>query len=101
MMRSSLLLLVGILTVLCTIAAIADDSSAQPPTQAEELRGPLDVARIVVFLPFKGMVCGVGTLVAFPVYVLSGLDPQVKMDTTATRMTYCSPTYLWSPQWSL
>jgi hypothetical protein len=100
-MRSMALLLAGILTVICATAAIADNAGAQPWVQAEEPQGAVDVARTVVILPFKGMMCGVGMLVAFPVYVLSGLDPQVKTDTTATRTTYCSPAYIWSPRWSM
>ena len=57
------------------------------------------VARTVVFLPFKGVVCVVGALASFPVYWLSGLDPQVKEDTGAMRAEYCSQRYLLGPEW--
>ena len=62
--------------------------------------GPLATVRTIAYLPFKGVVCVVGVLASFPVYWLSGLDPQVKHDTEAMREKYCSQEYFFSTEWA-
>lgn len=98
-MRCTHLLLVGLLSLACTTAALANDAGTEPPAQ-EGPQGAWEVTRAVVYVPFKGLMCAVGTVTAFPPYWFSGLDPHVQTDTTAMRTTYCSPTYLWSPHWA-
>ena len=61
---------------------------------------PLATVRTIAYFPFKGVVCVVGALASFPVYLLSGMDPQVKRDTDAMREKYCSREYLFSSDWS-
>jgi len=87
-----------LLAVTCATPVCADDRPGTPPTQ-ETGGGAVAVARTVVFLPFKGVVCVVGALASFSVYWLSGLDPQVKEDTGAMRAEYCSQRYLLGPEW--
>lgn len=94
-------ILVGILLAIAGITqASADAHGEAPPAQQEEKGGVLDAVRTVVYLPFKGVLCGVGSLLGFPVYVLSGLDSEVKADTTTLRTEHCSQHYLLSPEWT-
>ena len=88
-----------LLAVLFTTAAQADGPPSATPGQ-ETSSKPLAVVRTIVYLPFKGVVCVVGAVASFPVYVLSGLDPQVKSDTEALRAEYCSRDYLLGPDWT-
>lgn len=88
----------ALLVLVWTTAAVANDHP--PATSVQEVRGPLDAVRTVVYFPFKGVVCVVGALASLPVYWLSGLDPEVKNDTAAIRAKYCSQEYLFSPEWS-
>ena len=88
-----------LLAVACATTVCAGDRPDTPPAQEEVGGGRLTLVRTVVFLPFKGVVCGVGALASFPVYWLSGLDPQVKADTGAMRAEYCSRRYLFGPEW--
>jgi hypothetical protein len=87
-----------LLTLASATVAFADDRPATPPAQ-ETGGGVLAVGRTVALFPFKGVVCVVGALASFPVYWLSGLDPQVETDTEALQATYCSPDYLFGPEW--
>ncbi|MGH7963225.1 MAG: hypothetical protein ACRERD_15600 [Candidatus Binatia bacterium] len=89
----------SLLVVACVTVALADDRVETSPAP-EERGGVLDAVRTVVYLPFKGAVCGVGALTSFPAYLLSGLDSQVKADTAALRGAYCSRHYLLSPEWT-
>src|SRR5262245_27134392 len=61
--------------------------------------GFLAIVRTVALLPVKGVGCLIGAAVSCPVYWLSGFDPNVKTDTVALRERYCSPSYLFSPEW--
>lgn len=61
--------------------------------------GVLATVRTIAYLPFKGVVCVVGVVASFPVYWLSGMDPEVKNDTEALRAKYCSRAYLLSSEW--
>jgi len=71
-----------------------------PAEQAADQRGGFGAAvRTIAFLPFKGVGCAVGTLVALPVYWLSGFDANTKNDTEALRGQYCSSRYLFSSEW--
>src|SRR6266511_5980484 len=82
-------ILVGVLlAVACATTVCAGDRPDTPPAQ-ERGGGVLAVVGTGVFLPFKGVVCVVGVVTSFPVYWLSGLDPQVKADTQAVRAKYC------------
>ncbi len=86
-------------TIGATVVSAAespDVRSAQPATGD----GALATARTIAYLPFKGVVCLVGAVASFPVYWLSGMDPQVKSDTEAMRMKYCSREYLLGAEWS-
>jgi hypothetical protein len=87
----------AVLAVLCATAVLADEQTTSP---AQTQGGVGAAARTVVFLPFKGVVCVGGALASFPVYWLSGLDPQVKADTAAMRAEYCSRRYLLGPEWT-
>jgi hypothetical protein len=87
-----------LLVMLCASVPLAADPPGPMPEQ-ETGNGPLAVLRSVVYFPFKGVVCTVGAVTSFPVYLASGLDPQVKSDTTALRGKYCSPDYLFGPEW--
>jgi hypothetical protein len=81
-----------------------DDSRAEEPPETQSSRktidDPLATVRTIAYLPFKGAVCVVGVLASFPVYWLSGLDPQVKRDTETMREKYCSQEYLFSSEWA-
>lgn len=89
---------VALLVLLWASLVKAQDAPGASPSQ-EQGNAPLAVARSVIYLPFKGVICVVGTVASFPAYVLSGLDPQVKSDTEAQRKTYCTQDYLFSPEW--
>jgi hypothetical protein len=78
----------------------AEESPARPPARAAEGNGTFSVLRTIAYLPFKGVVCVVGAVASFPVYLLSGMDPQVKNDTDAMREKYCSQEYLFGAEWS-
>jgi hypothetical protein len=97
-MRNKSICLVALLAIFCATAALADSPSETGPGQ-EKAGGPFSVVRTVLYFPFKSVVCVVGATASFPVYWLSGLDPQVKNDTAALRAEYCSQDYLLSSQW--
>ncbi len=80
----------------------AEEPREKPSAQVDENEGenePLALLKTIAYLPFKGVVCVVGVVVSFPVYVLSGMDPQVKNDTDAMREKYCSRKYLLGSEW--
>ena len=85
--------------VISATAAYAEESPGTQPAQPVTNGGALATARTIAYLPFKGVVCLVGALASFPVYWLSGMDPQVKSDTEAMRAKYCSREYLLSSEW--
>jgi hypothetical protein len=87
----------GVLWVM--LGATAAYAEEPPETQPAASDGALATARTIAYLPFKGVVCVVGALASFPVYWLSGMDPQVKNDTEALRAKYCSREYLFSSEW--
>lgn len=78
----------------------AEEPSGGRAAQPVKGDGALATARTIAYLPFKGVVCLVGALASFPVYWLSGMDPQVKSDTEAMRVKYCSREYLLGAEWS-
>jgi hypothetical protein len=84
--------------VLCIPVALAADSAELGHDQKMENQ-PFAGVRTVLYLPFKGVICLVGAVTSFPVYWLSGLDPQVKHDSGVIRAYYCSQEYLFSPEW--
>ncbi|HXG18306.1 MAG TPA: hypothetical protein VNN62_04440 [Methylomirabilota bacterium] len=81
-----------------TLVSAEEPSRAAPPNPANG--GALATVRTIAYLPFKGVVCVVGVLASFPVYWLSGMDPQVKSDTEAMRARYCSREYFLGSEWS-
>ena len=81
-------------------AAGAEGPPGTQPAQEAAQRGVLATARTIAYLPFKGVVCVVGVVASFPVYWLSGMDPEVKSDTEAMRAKYCSREYLLGSEWS-
>jgi len=85
--------------VIGTTTAGAEGPSETPPVQETTNGGALATARTIAYLPFKGIVCVVGVVASFPVYWLSGLDPEVKSDTEAMRAKYCSREYLFGSEW--
>jgi len=97
-MRKKSARIVVLIAVLWVPLARAEDAPGAAPGQ-EQGNSPLAVTRSVIYFPFKGVICAVGTVASFPAYVLSGLDPQVKSDTEAQRKKYCSQDYLFSPEW--
>jgi len=97
-MRKKSARIVALLVLLWASLAKAEDAQEAVASQ-EQGNSPLAVTRSVIYLPFKGVICAVGTVASFPAYVLSGLDPQVKSDTEAQRKTYCTQDYLFSPEW--
>jgi len=98
-MRNKSICVAALLAVFCATAALADDPSRTVP--APETRGEtLSGVRTVLYFPFKSVVCVVGAVASFPVYWLSGLDPQVKSDTEALRAKYCSWDYLFGSDWA-
>ena len=93
-------ILAGVLWVVVGItSARAEEASSTPSSEELMDTGALATARTIAYLPFKGVVCVVGALASFPVYWLSGLDPQVKSDTDAMRAKYCSREYLFGSTW--
>jgi hypothetical protein len=97
-MTSKQILIGALLAVVCVTKVLADDRPGTQPEQ-ETAGGALATMRTIAYFPFKGVVCVVGTLASFPVYWLSGLDPQVKQDTETIRARYCSRDYLFSSEW--
>jgi len=97
-MRKKSACIVALIVLLWASLVGAEEAPGTAPGQ-EQGNSPLAVTRSVIYFPFKGVICAVGTLAAFPAYVLSGLDPQVKSDTEAQRKKYCSQDYLFSPEW--
>ena len=98
-MRKKSICAAVLLAVFCATAALADERSgttSAPETREETLSG----VRTALYFPFKGVVCVVGAVASFPVYWLSGLDPQVKSDTEALRAKYCSWDYLFGSDWA-
>ena|SRR5260221_9903642 len=94
-------ILVGVLwAVVGATATSAEESPELQSTQKANYTETLAVLRTIAYLPFKGVVCVVGVVASFPVYMLSGMDPQVKNDTDAMREKYCSREYLLGPEWS-
>jgi hypothetical protein len=90
-------ILVGVLWL---VVGVSMAHAAEPAgTQPADNGGSFATARTIAYLPFKGVVCVVGALASFPVYWLSGMDPQVKSDTEAMRAKYCSREYLLGPEW--
>jgi hypothetical protein len=81
-----------------TVAGAEKPPGTQPAQEAAQ-SGVLAAARTIVYLPFKGVVCVVGVVASFPVYWLSGMDPEVKSDTEAMRAKYCSREYLLGSEW--
>ncbi|HEV8717496.1 MAG TPA: hypothetical protein VGX03_32325 [Candidatus Binatia bacterium] len=98
-MRTKSICLAAVLAVFCATAALAD-SPSETVSAPEKDGGTFSVVRTVLYFPFKGVVCVVGATVSFPVYWLSGLDPQVKKDTAALRAKYCSQDYLLGSTWT-
>lgn len=92
-------LVAALLAAMCTTVAIAEDRPGTQPAQETASSGALATVRTIAYLPFKGVVCVVGAVASFPVYWLSGLDPQVKSDTEAMRAKYCSQEYLLGSEW--
>jgi hypothetical protein len=90
--------IVALIVMLEVSLAGAQETPGTTSSQ-EQGNSPLAVTRSVIYFPFKGVICTVGVIASFPVYVLSGLDPQVKSDTEAQRKTYCTRDYLFSPEW--
>jgi hypothetical protein len=88
-----------LLAVSCASASLADSPTG---TQAapEKKEESVSVIQTVLYLPFKSVVCIVGATASFPVYWLSGFDPQVKSDTAALRAQYCSLDYLFGSRWT-
>jgi hypothetical protein len=80
-------------------AAGAEGPPGTQPAQETAQSGVLATARTIAYLPFKGVVCVVGVVASFPVYWLSGMDPEVKSDTEAMRAKYCSREYLLGSEW--
>jgi hypothetical protein len=100
-MRKKSICVAALLAVFCATAALADSPSETVSAQQEEQEGgTFAVVRTVLYFPFKGVICVVGATVSFPIYWLSGLDPQVKNDTAALRAKYCSQDYLFGSQWT-
>jgi hypothetical protein len=97
-MRKKSARIVALLVLLWASLAGAEEPSGTAHDQ-EQGNSPLAITRSVLYFPFKGVICAVGTVASFPAYVLSGLDPQVKSDTEAQRKTYCRQEYLFSPEW--
>jgi hypothetical protein len=94
-------ILIGMLwAVVGATAASAEEPSEMQSAQKENYSEPLAMLRTIAYLPFKGVVCVVGAVASFPVYVLSGMDPQVKNDTDAMREKYCSREYLLGSEWA-
>jgi hypothetical protein len=89
-----------LLATVCSIAAIAEEQPQIQPDQDTGGNGTLATVRTIAYLPFKGVVCVVGAIASFPIYWLSGLDPQVKNDTETMRAKYCSREYLFGSEWS-
>src|SRR5215510_7202116 len=98
-MRKKSICVVVLLAVFCVTAALADDLSGTVPARAKEGE-TLSIVRTILYFPFKSVVCVVGAVASFPVYWLSGLDPQVKSDTEALRAEYCSRDYLLGSEWT-
>jgi len=98
--RSKSICLAALLAVFCATAALAESPAETASAQEEGEGGAFSVVRTVLYFPFKGVVCVVGATVSFPVYWLSGLDPQVKHDTAALRAKYCSRDYLLGSRWA-
>jgi len=98
--RTKSICLAALLAVFCATAALAESPAETTAAQEEREGGAFSVVRTVLYFPFKGVVCVVGATVSFPVYWLSGLDPQVKHDTAALRAKYCSPDYLFGSRWT-
>jgi hypothetical protein len=88
-----------LLAAICATVAVAEDQSQVQPSQEPEGSGTLATMKTIAYLPFKGVVCVVGAIASFPIYWLSGLDPQVKNDTEAMRAKYCSREYLLGSDW--
>ncbi|MEW6297944.1 MAG: hypothetical protein AB1671_09430 [Thermodesulfobacteriota bacterium] len=81
----------------CATAALADAPARSSPE--EGAGGVSAVARSVLSLPFKGVICLAGLISMPAAYLGSGLDPQVEDDTTRIRNHYCSGEYFLSPKW--
>lgn len=94
-------ILAGVLVAMMgTTAVRAEEPQGAQPKHEDAGNGMLATARTIAYLPFKGVVCLVGAVASFPVYWLSGMDPQVKSDTEAMRAKYCSREYLFGAEWS-
>jgi hypothetical protein len=94
-------ILVGVLwAVVCATAVRAADPEKEQPTTETAQNSVLATARTIAYLPFKGVICVVGVVASFPVYWLSGMDPEVKNDTETMRAKYCSREYLLGSEWS-
>jgi len=89
----------ALLTAFCATAALAD-GPAPAGAAPEKTEEAFSVMRTILYLPFKSVVCIVGATASFPVYWLSGFDPQVKNDTAALRAQYCSLDYLLGSKWT-
>jgi hypothetical protein len=98
-MRNKSICVAVLLAVFCATAALAD-SPAGTVSTPEKGGKTFSVVRTILYFPFKSVVCVVGAVVSFPVYWLSGLDPQVKSDTEALRAEYCSRDYLLGSEWT-
>lgn len=93
-------ILAGVLWVVigATVVGAKEPPEAQPPRETAP-QSVMNTARTIAYLPFKGVVCVVGVVASFPVYWLSGMDPEVKNDTEAMRAKYCSREYLFGSEW--
>jgi hypothetical protein len=90
----------GVLWAVVGATAVgAEEPPGTQPAQETAQSGALAMARTIAYLPFKGVVCVVGVVASFPVYWLSGMDPEVKSDTEAMRAKYCSREYLFGSEW--
>ena len=98
-MRKRCLCVAALLAVFCATAALADGPAEAGPAP-EKTEETFSVVRTILYLPFKSVVCIVGATASFPVYWLSGFDPQVKNDTAALRAQYCSLDYLFGSKWT-
>jgi hypothetical protein len=98
-MRKQSICAAVLLAVFCATAAFAD-SPAETGAAPEKKEETFSVMQTVLYLPFKSVVCIVGATASFPVYWLSGFDPQVKNDTAALRAQYCSLDYLFGSKWT-
>ena len=94
-------ILAGVLWVVVGATAVGAEEPAKTQPAAETAQSSvLATARTIAYLPFKGVVCVVGVVASFPVYWLSGMDPEVKSDTETMRAKYCSREYLFGSEWS-